>query len=213
MSARRDPQLCEVISEADIATPDGMPVAWCLRLTGHPGQERVYGPELMRRALAQSGDFGWSHYLYGGSEETLKRLQAAVDEFAPAAKIVGAHSPPFRDLTPEEEAADYERIRAAGADIVWVGLGMPKQELWMGRARHALPGLAIAGVGAAFDFLAGTKKQAPEWMQRSGLEWLFRLATEPRRLWRRYIYNNPAYLVLMARQVAKWRIRQLLRRS
>ena len=206
MSARRDAALRAAIVEADVGTPDGVPLVWALRWTGYPEQERVYGPELMRKALAESKQLGWKHYLYGSSQETLDRLLAAIDQFAPDAEIVGAVSPPFRELSSEEQEDALAEIRASGADVVWVGLGMPKQELWMQRVQQSLPGGALLGVGAAFDFLAGTVKQAPAWMQRAGLEWLYRLIQEPRRLWRRYIWNNPAYLVLFGWQVLRYRL-------
>ncbi|HHC08021.1 MAG TPA: glycosyltransferase [Actinobacteria bacterium] len=205
MSARRDAELRRAIEDADVATPDGVPLVWAIRLLTSRPQTRVYGPELMRRTLAE-GPPGLRHYFYGATEETLARLQEAVRSFAPSAEIVGAEAPPFRPLSEEEEDAALARIRASGANVLWVGLGMPKQELWMHRAAPRLPGISILGVGAAFDFLAGTKPQAPAWMQRAGLEWLFRLATEPRRLWRRYVWNNPAYLVLLAAQVVRSRV-------
>jgi N-acetylglucosaminyldiphosphoundecaprenol N-acetyl-beta-D-mannosaminyltransferase len=121
--------------------------------------------------------------------------------------MVGQISPPYRDVTAQERSEHLETIRSSGADVVWVGLGMPRQELWMGEVRDELPGVALIGVGAAFDFLAGNVKQAPGWMQKSGLEWLYRLIQEPRRLWKRYIWNNPAFVVLLARQIAVARIR------
>ena len=201
MTARKDPLIREAIESSTIATPDGVPLVWTLRRTANPGQERVYGPEIMRRALVESHTRGWRHYLHGSTSETLDLLQSAIDDFAPHAEVVGAYSPPFAPPTPETDAADAERIRASGANVVWVGLGMPKQEQWMHRMADRLPGTAIVGVGAAFDFLAGTVSQAPEWMQRSGLEWAYRLSQEPRRLWRRYLWNNPAFLVLMVRQL------------
>ncbi|MDJ0952878.1 MAG: WecB/TagA/CpsF family glycosyltransferase [Acidimicrobiia bacterium] len=204
MSARRDPELREAIAAAEIATPDGVPIVWGLRATVRSEQERVYGPELMRKAFVDN--VGWKHYLYGSTPETLAQLQAKLAEIAPQAEIVGAFSPPFRDMTPDESDEAMEAIRASGADVVWVGLGMPKQELWMHRIRPELPGIALLGVGAAFDFLAGTKKQAPAWMQKAGLEWLFRLIQEPRRLWRRYIWNNPAYAVLLSMQVVRHKL-------
>ena len=199
MSARRDPDLREAITAAEIATPDGVPIVWGLRAMVRKDQPRVYGPELMRRAFVD--DVGWKHYLYGSTPETLSQLQTELKRIAPQAEIVGAFSPPFREMTDDESSAAMADIRASGADVVWVGLGMPKQELWMHRIRPQLPGIALLGVGAAFDFLAGTKKQAPAWMQKAGLEWLFRLVQEPRRLWRRYIWNNPAYAVLLAVQI------------
>lgn len=203
MSARRNPQLLEAIAGAEIATPDGVPIVWGLRATADKDQQRVYGPELMRLAMVQSAELDFKHYIYGSTPETLAQLEEAIGTMAPDASIVGSESPPFRDMTQDETAAAMGRIRSSGADVVWVGLGMPKQERWMHEMRAALPGVALIGVGAAFDFIAGTKKQAPEWMQKAGLEWLFRLVQEPRRLWRRYLWNNPAYLVLLGLQVAK----------
>lgn len=206
MSARRDPTLRAAIERCAIATPDGVPLVWALRWTGYPHQQRVYGPELMRLALTQSASLGWKHYLYGSSPATLTKLTAAIADFAPAAEIVGSVSPPFRPLTADEEQAVLDEIKASGADVVWVGLGMPKQELWIDSVKDRLPGIALVGVGAAFDFLAGTVKQAPGWMQRAGLEWLYRLIQEPRRLWRRYIWNNPSFVVLLAWQVLRAKI-------
>ncbi len=206
MSARRNPALREAIGAAEIATPDGVPIVWGLRATVRKEQQRVYGPDLMRKAFVD--DVGWKHYLYGSTPETLAQLQAKLEEIAPAAEIVGSFSPPFRDMTPAEGDEAMEAIRTSGADVVWVGLGMPKQELWMHEIRPELPGVALLGVGAAFDFLAGTKKQAPAWMQKAGLEWLFRLIQEPRRLWRRYIWNNPAYAVLLTLQVLRHKLRR-----
>lgn len=201
MSARKDPVIRDAIESSSIATPDGVPLVWTLRRTANPGQERVYGPELMRRALTQPQQGRWRHFLHGSSPETLDRLQTEISRIAPDADVVGAYSPPFAPPTPESDAADVERIRDSGATIVWVGLGMPKQEQWMHRVANDLPGVALVGVGAAFDFLAGTVSQAPDWMQQSGLEWLYRFSREPRRLWRRYLFNNPTFLMLMARQL------------
>lgn len=202
MSARRDPALRSALAMADVATPDGMPLVWALRWLYGLDQQRVYGPELMRRALLEEGA-DLRHFLYGSSEATLERLRAAISSEAPKARIVGSLSPPFRTLT-DAELADHARvIRQSGAGVVWVGLGMPKQELWMHRIADRMPGVALVGVGAAFDFLAGTIRQAPQWTQRAGLEWLFRLTQEPRRLWRRYVWNNPAFLGLLATQLAR----------
>ena len=208
MSARRDEALAGAIRSAEIATPDGVPIVWALRAMVRKDQERVYGPELMRRALVDSERLGWAHYLYGSTPETLQQLQEVIADIAPSANLVGSFSPPFRPMDAAETAASLEAIRSSGADVVWVGLGMPKQELWMDSIRDELPGVALLGVGAAFDFLAGTKKQAPAWMQRAGLEWLFRLIQEPRRLWRRYVWNNPAYAFLLAVQIVRSRLRR-----
>ncbi len=201
MSARRNPVLREAIETSAIATPDGMPLVWTLRRSVNPDQTRVYGPELMRRALAASDMHGWRHFLFGSTSETLELLETAIADLAPSAEVVGAYSPPFSAPTPEQDASDVERIRSSGANIVWVGLGMPKQELWMLRMADSLPGVALVGVGAAFDFIAGTVDEAPDWMMRAGLEWLYRLAKEPRRLWRRYVWNNPAFVVLVTLQL------------
>lgn len=206
MTARRDAELARALREADVATPDGMPLVWALRATGFPRQTRVYGPDLMAHAFAASGERGWTHYLYGASAGTLQRLEANLAQRYPQAKVVGSHAPPFRALTEVELQADLDAIVASGAGIVWVGLGMPKQERWMHDVRDRLPGVGLVGVGAAFDFHAGTVAQAPGWMQRAGLEWLFRLIQEPRRLWRRYVWNNPAYLVLLVAQVVRYRL-------
>jgi len=204
MSARSDPDLAAALTGADITTSDGVPLVWALRWTVRPEQERVYGPELMRRALQTTP---WKHYFYGSTPETLAALETAVETMAPDASIVGSYSPPFRALTETELAEIVVGIRESGADVVWVGLGMPKQELWMSQVRDELPGVALVGVGAAFDFIAGTKAEAPQWIQRAGLEWLFRLLHEPRRLWRRYVYNNPMFVVLLARQVLVGRLK------
>lgn len=200
MTARRDARVAAVLRGADLACPDGVPLVWALRALGQPGQERVYGPDLMERALAHGVALGWHHYLYGGTPETLERLVAAAERIAPGAVIVGTHAPPFRPLTVEERDAALSDIRATQPDIVWVGLGMPKQELWADDVHAELPGMAIMAVGAAFDLLGGTVRQAPDWIQNLGLEWLFRLVQEPRRLWRRYLVNNPAFVIAFTRQ-------------
>jgi N-acetylglucosaminyldiphosphoundecaprenol N-acetyl-beta-D-mannosaminyltransferase len=205
MSARRDAALYDAISQADIATSDGVPLVWLLRLTSRPGQTRVYGPDLMKLALQSGVEYGWRHYLYGTTPATLDRLRSAIARFAPTAVVVGQMAPPFRDLTPAETDAVVAELAASNADIVWVGLGMPRQEKWMHEIAPRLPGKTLIGVGAAFDLLSGTVPQAPPLLQRAGLEWAFRLWQEPRRLWRRYVLNNPLYLVLAAHQVLRYR--------
>jgi N-acetylglucosaminyldiphosphoundecaprenol N-acetyl-beta-D-mannosaminyltransferase len=199
MSARRDPSLRRALREADIATPDGMPLVWTLRRSGHPDQPRVYGPDLMRLAFAGPPVEGRTHYLFGTTEATLDRLVDRLHQVAPSAHIVGRYAPPFRPMTRAEERAVLDDIRSSGARVVWVGLGMPKQELWMQRVRDELPNVTLLGVGAAFDLLSGTVPQAPDWIQDRGLEWAFRLWNEPRRLWRRYAVNNPLFLLLTAK--------------
>lgn len=175
---------------------DGMPVAWVGRRffpEYEDSWDRVYGPDVMSAVLAASTADGPRHYLIGGSEDTLAALREAIAERWPDARIVGAESPPFREPTAAELAERDARVRDAGADIAWIGLGTPKQDWEVARVAGALPVVAMA-VGAAFDFLAGTKPQAPEWMQSSGTEWLYRFASEPKRLAKRYLWGNPAFL-------------------
>jgi N-acetylglucosaminyldiphosphoundecaprenol N-acetyl-beta-D-mannosaminyltransferase len=178
-----------------------MPLVWALRLAGHSAG-RVYGPDLMRAMFEHGQERGHRHFLYGSRPETLSKLQFRLLDRYPDAKIVGAFSPPFRDLTPAEEHEITGAINASGADIVWVGLGTPRQEHWMAGMRERLDAPVLVGVGAAFDFIAGVTRQAPRWVQRSGFEWLYRLACEPRRLGRRYAVAVPSFLVLVALQLA-----------
>jgi N-acetylglucosaminyldiphosphoundecaprenol N-acetyl-beta-D-mannosaminyltransferase len=206
MTARRDAALYVAISRADIATTDGVPLMWVARLTCRPGQTRIYGPDLMKQALQQGVDLGWRHYLYGTTPQTLERLRSAIARFAPGAIIVGQMAPPFRNLTSAETDAIVAELRSSGADIVWVGLGMPRQETWMHQMAPRLSGKTLIGVGAAFDLLSGTVPQAPPALQRIGLEWAFRLWQEPRRLWRRYLLNNPLYIMLAAGQLVRYRV-------
>lgn len=192
----------ELLANPDAAVfTDGLPIAWVGR-RAHPELaarwQRVYGPDVMEAVLRASGPEGPSHYLLGGTPQTLERLRSAVAARWPAAHVSGAESPPFRPLSPQEAAAQDERIRASGASIVWVGLGTPKQDWEAARLTRELPVVAMA-VGAAFDFIAGAKPQAALWMQRSGTEWAFRLASEPRRLSRRYLWGNPRFLRAAAR--------------
>ncbi|ETX28754.1 WecB/TagA/CpsF family glycosyltransferase [Roseivivax isoporae] len=190
------PELRAAYNGAFLVAPDGMPLVWELRRRGHRDAGRVYGPDLMLAMFAR----GYRHVLYGSTQETLDKLEARLRARYPQARIVDAISPPFRALSAVEEAAMVDRINAARADIVWVGLGAPKQEMWMARMHDRLDAPILVGVGAAFDFHAGNTRQAPGWMQRSGLEWLFRLGAEPRRLWRRYVRVVPGYLWLLALQ-------------
>jgi N-acetylglucosaminyldiphosphoundecaprenol N-acetyl-beta-D-mannosaminyltransferase len=205
MTARRDPLIGQALRQATIATPDGVPLVWAIRAMTNPRQTRVYGPDLMKASLHYGVARGWKHYLLGGTPATIERLVAAANRIAPGVSIVGTHAPPFHPLTEEETLDIVERIRRSGADVVWIGIGMPKQELLMYAIHDGLPGVALAGVGAAFDLLSGTVRQAPPWMQRIGLEWLYRLAREPRRLWRRYLWNNPLFVILALRQVFAYR--------
>ena len=196
MTARRDHDVRVALDLMDFASPDGMPLVWVLRRRWHPSQPRVYGPDLMELALPYGVDLGWQHFFFGTTDETLDRLTESARRLAPGVRIVGRYAPPYRPLTPSEEDDVVERILSSGANVVWVGLGMPKQELWMHRVRERLPGTSLLGVGAAFDLLSGTVPQAPDWIQDRGLEWAYRLWREPRRLWRRYLINNPTFAVL-----------------
>ena len=203
MESWRDQQLRRIHNEAGMVTPDGMPLVWFSRLMGRARTRRVYGPDLMQKMTAVSNLRGYRQFYYGGAIGVTDRLtQVLLDEF-PQLKVVGAFCPPFRELTPEEDAMAVATINAARPDIVWVGLSTPKQELWMARHLGRIDAAVMIGVGAAFDFLAGTKPQAPRWMQRSGLEWMFRLGTEPGRLWRRYAYIVPGFLVLATGALAR----------
>ena len=189
MTARKDPRVRRALVDADIATPDGMPLVWVLRRRGFPQQPRVYGPDLMELALAHGVPLGWRHFFLGATDETLERLRACAEDLAPGVQVVGALAPPYRPLTASEEDHIVARIHSSGANLLWVGLGMPKQELWMHHIRTRLPGVSLLGVGAAFDLLSGTVPQAPDWIQDHGLEWAYRL-------WRRYLFNNPAFALM-----------------
>jgi len=206
MSAREDPETMAAVLGATLAVPDGMPLVWALRALGHGRATRVYGPDLMLRFCARAAAEEIPMYLYGGRDEAaLALLTARLRERFPGLRIVGGHSPPFRELTPAEEQEVAAEIDASGAEVVWVGTGQPKQERWMQRMRPRLRAPLLVGVGAAFDFHAGLVPQAPRWMQRGGLEWSYRLAREPRRLWRRYARYNPRFVMAFARQYARER--------
>jgi N-acetylglucosaminyldiphosphoundecaprenol N-acetyl-beta-D-mannosaminyltransferase len=201
MESQRDEGLRSIHNSADLVTPDGMSLVWLCKLKGERTVERVYGPDLMLALCARSAERGYRHFFYGASPQVLDALTERLCARYPGLEVVGTCSPPFRPLTPEEDAEIVDRIARARPDIVWVGLSTPKQERWMADHVGPLGASVLIGVGAAFDFHAGTKRQAPRWMQRNGLEWLFRLLSEPRRLYRRYLVNIPlfgCYLVLDA---------------
>jgi len=182
------------IAECEIIAPDGQPVRWALNiLHGARLRDRVYGPELMRRLCARAAQDGIPIYLYGSTEEVLQALRQNLLVRFPLLRIAGIESPPFRPLTSAEDREVIERIAASGAEIVFIGLGAPKQELFAAQHKERIRAVQVC-VGAAFDFLAGTKPMAPRWMQARGLEWLFRLASEPRRLWRRYLVSNSWFI-------------------
>ncbi len=200
MTGYWQPEYQQIINNAALVTPDGMPLVWAMRLLGIKEQSRVYGPDLMLAWCDRASQNQIPLYLYGGTESTLNKLQHSLKESFPNLIISGSHSPPFRPLTSTEEAADIERIHTSGAKVVFVGLGCPKQEEWMNRQQGKLQAVMI-GVGAAFRFHSGEVSQAPRWVMRLGLEWLYRFAKEPRRLWKRYLINNPAFLILFAIQL------------
>jgi N-acetylglucosaminyldiphosphoundecaprenol N-acetyl-beta-D-mannosaminyltransferase len=205
MVAQEDPETRRAIADA-LVVPDGVPLVWALRALGHREATRIYGPDLMAKYCARSARTGTTMFLYGGkSDAALELLTTKLVERFPGLRIVDGWSPPFRPLSEAELDEVAARINASGADVVWVGTGQPKQEKWMATMRDRLEAPVIAAVGAAFDFHAGTLPQAPPWMQRSGLEWSYRLAREPRRLWRRYAKYNPRFVAAFARQYAAHR--------
>jgi N-acetylglucosaminyldiphosphoundecaprenol N-acetyl-beta-D-mannosaminyltransferase len=207
MAARDDSELRAAVLGADFTVPDGQPLVWALRLLGHRVRDRVYGPTLMEVACERAARTGRRFYLYGGrNQRALVQLAQALEARFPGLQIVGGHAPPFRPLTPSEEAAVVADIERCRPDVVWVGIGVPKQEKWMAQMRPRLGAPVLVGVGAAFDFHAGLIPQAPNWMQRLGLEWAFRLSQEPRRLWRRYLRYNPRFVTGFARQYARSRL-------
>ncbi|MEA2311283.1 MAG: N-acetylglucosaminyldiphosphoundecaprenol N-acetyl-beta-D-mannosaminyltransferase [Solirubrobacteraceae bacterium] len=201
MASREDEGLRDAVLGADFTVPDGQPLVWGLKLLGHQLPDRVYGPELMERACERAARTGQRFYLYGGRNQgALVELARSLRLRYPGLKIVGGHAPPFRPLAADEEAAVVADIERSRADVVWVGIGVPKQEKWMAAMRDRLSAPVLIGVGAAFDFHAGLIPQAPARIQRLGLEWAFRLVQEPRRLWRRYLRYNPRFVYGFARQ-------------
>jgi N-acetylglucosaminyldiphosphoundecaprenol N-acetyl-beta-D-mannosaminyltransferase len=206
MEAYDDPGFRQIMNQADLVTPDGMPLVWALRLLGVSHPTRVYGPDLTPLLCEAAAREGVSVGFYGGTQQALEQMLSVVRERYPALRIGYSFSPPFRMLTDAEEQQVTERIRSSGIGVLFVGLGCPKQERWMAAHRDALP-VVMVGVGAAFDFLGGSKLQAPKVLQRLGLEWVFRLVTEPRRLWRRYLYHNPRYIAFFTWQLIRGRFR------
>jgi N-acetylglucosaminyldiphosphoundecaprenol N-acetyl-beta-D-mannosaminyltransferase len=212
MASQEDPELRSALLASAMNVPDGQPLVWAINSLGHSLAGRVYGPELMSRSCARSAVTSRRLYLYGGRNQgALVQLALNLRQRNPGVKIVGGYSPPHRLLTEEEEAAVAEEINRSRADVVWVGIGVPKQEKWMARMRQRLDAPVLVGVGAAFDFHAGLVPQAPNWIQEAGLEWAYRLAHEPRRLWRRYMRYNPRFLSAFGRQLARYRQAQRAR--
>jgi N-acetylglucosaminyldiphosphoundecaprenol N-acetyl-beta-D-mannosaminyltransferase len=200
MESRRSDDIRRIHNAAGLVTPDGMPLVWLMKWAGFRHVNRVYGPDLMLAVFSSAKLAEARHFLYGTTESTLAALTLRLRRRFPNARIVGTMAPPFRPLSPAEDDAHVAEINASGADIVWVGLSTPKQERWMAAHRDLLNAAALIGVGAAFDIHAGVVAQAPRVLQRSGLEWAFRLLTDPRRLWRRYATNNPQFIVQILAQ-------------
>lgn len=200
MVAQDDHNYKSVLNNAFLCVPDGMPLVWLGKLAGHKSIGRVYGPDLMRAVFDKSRDGSWTHYLYGSDPATLGTLKSCLSETYPEVSIVGQHAPPFRPLSDDEFASLQADVTRCQPDIFWVGLGAPKQDIFMAETLALLDTTVMVGVGAAFDFLAGTMKEAPVWMQRSGLQWAYRLYREPGRLWRRYLINNPRFVFMLLRQ-------------
>ena len=198
--AQRDPAVRQALNTAWLNVPDGMPLVWLGRWLGHRQVTRVYGPDLMLAVCDAGRAAGFTHYFFGGAPGVPERLRDRLTQRFPGLRVVGAMAPPFRPLTLDEAATWRAEVAAKRPDVLWVGLSTPKQELFMAAQGPQLDAGVLIGVGAAFDFLSGRVRQAPRWLQRSGLEWLFRLAVEPRRLWRRYLVNNPLFLLRLAAQ-------------
>ncbi|MGH9344358.1 MAG: WecB/TagA/CpsF family glycosyltransferase [Terriglobia bacterium] len=201
VESHRREEVRKIHNAAGLVAPDGMPLVWLSRINGYQWVSRVYGPDLMLAVCGGSLERGYRHFLYGGAPGVAERLAERLVGRFPGLTIAGLYSPPFRSLSPREDNAISDRIARSRANIVWIGISTPKQELWMAQHVKRLAPAVLIGVGAAFDFHAGLKKQAPRWMMQSGLEWLFRLGCEPLRLGPRYLRNNPLFLWLVMLQM------------
>jgi N-acetylglucosaminyldiphosphoundecaprenol N-acetyl-beta-D-mannosaminyltransferase len=206
VTAKHDDRVRRALDDAWMVCADGWPVAWLQRRLGARNAERIAGADVMTRVFAAGEERGLRHYLYGSTPEVLAALERSVASSHPRAQIVGSFSPPFGEPTNDDARAHVDRIGATAPDVVWCGLGAPKQELWMQRHAPSLAPAIVVGVGAAFDFHSGYKQRAPEWMQRSGLEWFHRLASEPRRLAGRYVTTNTAFALSAARDLARRKV-------
>jgi N-acetylglucosaminyldiphosphoundecaprenol N-acetyl-beta-D-mannosaminyltransferase len=201
MVAQDDADMMAALRGSTLVVPDGMPVVWAANLLGEHLHDRVYGPELMLRYSAHSAERGHRVWLYGGRDQgSLVQLALSLRQHHPGIRVVGGYSPPFRPLSADEESAVVTQINEAQPDVLWVGIGVPKQEKWMARMRDRLDVPVMCGVGAAFDFHAGRVSMAPAWMQERGLEWIYRTMQEPRRLLGRYLSTNPRFVLSFARQ-------------
>ncbi len=207
MEGHDTPRIQAIMNEADLVTPDGMPLVWGLRVLGFKSATRVYGPDLTPIILEMASINSIPVGIYGASSVALERFVRAMTERFTKLNVVYAYSPPYRSLTPAEDKRVIEDIGRSGARILFVGIGNPRQEIWMAEHRAKIQAVML-GIGAAIDFLGGSKPQAPRWMMGLGLEWLYRLATEPRRLWKRYLTQNPRFMVLFALQLLGIKLRQ-----
>jgi N-acetylglucosaminyldiphosphoundecaprenol N-acetyl-beta-D-mannosaminyltransferase len=201
MEAQDDPDFRAILNNAFLCTPDGMPMVWAGKMNGHPEMDRVYGPDLMLEVCAWSEKSGCRHFFYGGAEGVAELLAGKLKAKFPGLIVAGTFTPPFRALNPAEEEKLQAHIRDLQPDILWVGLSTPKQEKFMAEYLPKLDATLMLGVGAAFDFHSGRVRQAPRWMQRSGLEWFYRLCCEPRRLAKRYLRNNPLFVLKFSSQL------------
>lgn len=208
MEARRDPALRAIHNASGLTLPDGAPLYWLCRAAGYRRVTQSRGADLFAAFSRAAAPRGLRYFLYGGGPGVAEAMARRVTARYPGVVVAGTMTPPFAPLTPAEEAATAAAIDAAAPDVVWVGLSTPKQERWMARFRDLLDAPVLVGVGAVFDFVAGTKPEAPAVLHGSGLEWAYRLAREPRRLWRRYLVNNPAFLAAVAAQLARGGLRQ-----
>ncbi|MBF0239351.1 MAG: WecB/TagA/CpsF family glycosyltransferase [SAR324 cluster bacterium] len=201
MLSQEDEKLRDIHKQAGLITPDGRPLVWLGRLSGQTHMTQVCGFDLMLAVCSHSVTKNYRHFLYGAAEGVPELLKQNLQKLFPGLDVCGVYSPPFRPMTPEEDQELIQMINDAKPDIVWVGLSTPKQEYWMAQHTDSLNASVLIGVGAAFDFHAGLKQRAPHWMQISGMEWFYRLLSEPRRLWKRYLYHNPRFIILILLQL------------
>lgn len=205
MEAQQDGQFRKILNESFLTTPDGMPTVWLGHAHGFKTMTRVYGPDYMLAVCKMSVERGYKHFLYGGKPGVAEQLRSSLLSRFPGLQIVGTYTPPFRPLDPEQERHLQQMVLESGADVLWCGLSTPKQERFMATYNGRLPVKLMVGVGAAFDLLSGNLSEAPDWMKKSGLQWSYRLLKEPRRLWRRYLLNNPRFVWLTLLQLTRFR--------
>jgi len=203
VDCQKDEEYLKIVNQADMVTPDGMPLVWLAKLSGLHNVQRTYGPDLMLAFSEFSQQKGYKHFFYGGTPQTCQLLEEKLRERFPQLKIAGTYAPPFQSTLMNEEEQIIEKINQSQPDVLWVGLGSPKQDYWMVQHRQQLNVPVMVGVGAAFDFISGVKKQAPWWMQKCGLEWFFRLCCEPKRLWKRYAIGNFQFIYYLVQDSLK----------